>query len=156
VQSTFPRDVLDRGQVQRTEEVVKGYLRTVAHTPLETPGRVRVSGPRIQPCLSSGGGNAPAYKADQRIQQEGREPRPRDGDRFHALQFRPDPPDPALQPGHGGMRHYEAVGTDGHGESIGGLGSARRLRCFDIGDETLYEIARIYNVPTSTILELIS
>lgn len=63
--------------------------------------------------------------ADERFQQEGREPRTRDRDLLHALQFRPHSPDATLHACNGGWRHNEALGTGGYGRRAGRVGGGR-------------------------------
>ena len=49
-------------------------------------------------------GHAPLHAADQRVLQEGREPRARRQPALHALQLRPAPPDAQMHAGEGGRR----------------------------------------------------
>ena len=57
-------------------------------------------------------GQPPLHPPNERLFQEGREPRSRDGRLLHALQLRAHSPDASRHARHGGRRHLPAVGVE--------------------------------------------
>ena len=62
--------------------------------------------------------HAPVHSADQRFQQEARQPHPRDCALFCVLQFLPHPQNAARQPGNGRWRKRSALVARGRGSKI--------------------------------------
>jgi hypothetical protein len=59
-------------------------------------------------------GNAPVHPVDQRLFEEDRQPHCRRLSPFHALQFRPHPPDPPCYASHGSGDRRSTLGSLGH------------------------------------------